>query len=463
MNGEKSKNAMGRRITLPLSIEYRAPGDLTLNAKNPRLHSPEQIGRIAASIEAFGFVVPVLVDGEDRVIAGHGRILAAQAFAMPEIPTIRLEHLTPDQARALMIADNRLTDTSDWDERLLAEQLQLLSAAELDFDLEAIGFDLPEIDLRIQSLEGSAPDEAEPENVDLPDPLATPVSKPGDLWQLGPHRLLCGNALASDDYERLMAGQSARVVFADPPYNVPIAGHVSGKGAIRHREFAMASGEMDEAAFTQFLSRGCTLMAQHSMPGSLHFICMDWRHIAELLAAGKTVYSELKNLVVWVKDIAGMGSLYRSQHELILVFKHGAAAHLNNIQLGQYGRNRSNVWHYAGVNSFARATEEGNLLVLHPTVKPAALIADVLMDASNRGDVVLDPFMGSGSTLIAAQSTGRIAFGLEIDPLYVDTAIRRWQRRTGELAVHVQSGRTFDELEAQGEADVAKPTVEAQS
>jgi DNA modification methylase len=463
MTSQKVKLTTGRRITVPLSIEYRAPADLTLNAKNPRSHSPEQIQRIAASIEAFGFVVPVLVDGEGRVIAGHGRILAAQSLEMPAIPTIRLEHLTPDQARALMIADNRLTDTSDWDERLLAEQLQLLSEAELDFDIEAIGFDLPEIDLRIQSLEGSAPDEAEPENVELPDPLATPVSKPGDLWQLGPHRLLCGNALASDDYERLMAGQNARLIFSDPPYNVPIAGHVSGKGAIQHREFAMASGEMDEAAFTQFLAGACKQMAQHSVPGSLHFICMDWRHIAELLAAGKTVYSELKNLVVWIKDNAGMGSLYRSQHELILVFKHGAAAHLNNIQLGQYGRNRSNVWHYAGVNSFARATEEGNLLALHPTVKPVALIADVLMDASNRGDVVLDPFMGGGSTLIAAESTGRIALGLEIDPLYVDTAIRRWQRRTGEPAVHVESGRTFNELEAEREAAAANPEVEAHS
>jgi DNA modification methylase len=429
-----------------LAIVLRPISDLIRNPSNPRLHSDRQVQQIAQSITAFGFNVPVLVDKAGHVIAGHGRLAACELLGWKEVPTITLEHLSATQARAFMIADNRLTDTSVWDERLLAEQLQALSAAELDFDLEAIGFDLPEIDLRIQSLTAEDPATTEPESVELPAVAAVPISKIGDLWQLGLHRALCGDALEAANYERLMEGQTARVVFTDPPFNVRIGGHVSGNGAIHHREFAMASGEMDEAAFTHFLTCACRLMAKNSMPGALHYVCMDWRHLSELLAAGAAVYGELKNLCVWAKDNAGMGSLYRSQHELILVFKHGTDAHVNNIQLGVYGRNRSNVWNYAGVNSFARSTDEGNLLALHPTVKPLALVADVLMDASDRHDVVLDPFLGSGTTLIAAEKTGRVARAIEIDPRYVDVAIRRWQRWTGQVAIHVETGRTFDEI-----------------
>lgn len=459
MTHRKTPTAL-RQSTYRLAVTLRPVGDLIPDSRNPRLHSEHQVRQIAKSIAAFGFNVPILINCDGRVVAGHGRLAACQLLGWTEVPTIMLEHLSAHQAQAYAIADNRLTDTSEWDDRLLAEQLQSLAAADLDFDLEAIGFDLPEIDLRIQSL-GAEPSDAEPETVDFPSPDTAPISKLGDLWQLGPHRVLCGNALRAEDYESLMAGRQAQFVFTDPPYNVPIAGHVSGNGVTQHREFAMASGEMNEAAFTQFLTQACTLMGQHSRPGSLHFVCMDWRHLPEVLAAGKATYSELKNLCVWVKDNGGMGSLYRSQHELVLVFKQGTVAHVNNVQLGQYGRNRSNVWNYAGVNSFSRATDEGNLLALHPTVKPLALVADALMDASNRGDGVLDPFLGSGTTLIAAETTGRIAFGLEIDPLYVDTAIRRWQRRTGLSAAHGDSGRSFNELEVERAPQAADPVVEA--
>ena len=429
-----------------LLVTMRAIAQLKPDPRNPRLHTDKQIRRIAKSIQAFGFNVPVLVDRSGQLVAGHGRLAAVVHLGWEQVPAICLEHLTPDQAAAYQIADNRLTDISTWDEQLLAEQLQYLSAAELDFDLEAIGFDLPEIDLHIQGL--SDEEDAE-EAVDLPQPDAMPVSRVGDLWQLGPHRILCGDALDPASYQRVMAGEVARLIFTDPPYNVPIAGHVSGNGTIKHREFAMACGEMDEAAFTQFLQQACELMKGVSLPGSLHYVCMDWRHLQEVLAAGMAVYDEFKNLCVWVKDNAGMGSLYRSQHELVLVFKYGAAPHVNNVQLGQYGRHRSNVWKYAGVNSFARASDEGNLLAMHPTVKPLALVADVLMDASNRGDVVLDPFLGSGTTLMAAEKTCRVARGLELDPLYIDTAIRRWQKRTGQSARLTGDGRTFDEIEAQ--------------
>jgi DNA modification methylase len=248
-----------------------------------------------------------------------------------------------------------------------------------------------------------------------------------------------------------MQGDQATMVFTDPPYNVPIDGHASGLGRIHHREFAMASGEMDPAEFTEFLTRACTLLARHSIDGAIHFVCMDWRHASELLAAGREAYSGLKSVCVWVKHNAGMGSFYRSQHELVFVFKHGRGRHRNNVQLGQYGRHRSNVWSYRGANSFGRPTEEGNLLALHPTVKPVALVADAILDCSARGEVALDAFLGSGTTVIAAERTGRRCYGLEIDPAYVDTIIRRWQAFTGESARHGATGRSFGDLEAEGE------------
>ena len=266
--------------------------------------------------------------------------------------------------------------------------------------------------------------------------------------QLGAHRLYCGNALEEAAYVALMTGKKAAMVFVDPPFNVKIDGHASGLGATRHREFAFASGEMSETEFTAFLTQSCRLLATYSEPGALHFICMDWAHAYELLTASRAVYSELKNMCVWAKDNAGMGSLYRSQHELIFVFKHGKTAHRNNIQLGKYGRYRSNIWRYPGMNSFGRTTDEGNLLALHPTVKPVALVADAILDCTQRGDIVLDSFLGSGTTLMAAERVGRICHGMEIDPLYVDTAIRRWQNLTGERARHARTNRYFDTVAA---------------
>jgi DNA modification methylase len=282
--------------------------------------------------------------------------------------------------------------------------------------------------------------------------LGPPVSKLGDLWVLGRHRISCGNALDPDAFAALMGEERAAMVFTDPPYNVPIDGHASGLGAIHHRPFPMASGEMDEAEFAAFLGQSCRNLAAFSADGSLHYVCMDWRHLGELLAAGREAYGELKNLCVWVKDNAGMGSFYRSQHELVLVFKQGRGSHRNNVQLGQFGRNRSNVWRYPGVNSFARCSEEGNPLALHPTVKPAAMVEDAILDCSARGDIVLDAFLGSGTTVIAAERIGRRCYGLDLDSAYVDTTIRRWQALTGESAHHAVSGRSFDDLA--GEAEV---------
>ena len=348
---------------------------------------------------------------------------------------------------AFRIADNRLTEISEWDDRLLAEQLKALSLLDLDFSLEATGFDMGEIDFRIEGLEGGEGEGPDPAD-DVPElPLGNSVTCLGDVWALGPHRLLCGNALSGSDLDTLMAGQAAAVVFTDPPYNVPIDGHVMGLGRVQHRDFAMACGEMSSTEFTAFLSQALGHAASHSRDGAIHYVCMDWRHLEELLSAGKGVYADLLNLCVWAKDNGGMGSFYRSQHELVLVFKHGKGPHQNQVQLGTFGRYRTNVWRYPGVNSFGRNTEEGNLLALHPTVKPVALVADALLDSSSRGDLVLDPFLGSGTTLMAAERVGRICRGLELDPLYVDTAIRRWQILTGESAILVATGERFEDLQ----------------
>lgn len=430
----------------PLAITSHAVADLKPDPRNPRAHSDRQIKQIARSIESFGFNVPILVDANLNIIAGHGRVLACRMLGWRELPTIQLEHFSEAQARAFMIADNRLTDNSTWDDRLLGETLKELSELNLDFSLEATGFTVGEIDLRIEGL--SDPDDGKPDPADeLPGTThVIPVTRPGDLWLLGKHRLLCGSALDAESYRLLMNGESAGMIFTDPPYNVRVDGHVSGLGAVKHREFAMASGEMTEAEFIAFLTRACSLMARHSVDGSIHFVCMDWRHAGELLEAGRLAYTDLKNICVWAKDNAGMGSLYRSQHEFVFVFKHGRAAHHNNVQLGQYGRYRSNIWRYPCANTMSRSSEEGNLLALHPTVKPVALIADAILDVSARGDIVLDPFLGSGSTLMAAERVGRICYGMELDPLYVDTIIRRWQKWTGGTAIQAVSGKSFDGL-----------------
>jgi DNA modification methylase len=435
-----------------LNIQYRRIDTLQPDPANPRRHSRKQLKQIAESIKVFDFIVPVLIDCDGKIVCGHGRTQAAAALGMREVPTICLEHLSPAQIRAYMIADNKLTENASWDDRLLAEQLRDLSLLGLDFSLEVTGFEIGEIDLRIASLEELPAPGDDPADI-LPEvSVGPPVSQLGDLWLLAHHRLLCGSALNRRAFAALMDAERAGAIFTDPPYNVPIDGHASGLGAVHHRPFPMASGEMNKPEFTAFLARALCNLVAFSTVGSLHYICIDWRHLEELLAAGREAYGELKNLCVWAKDNAGMGSLYRSQHELIFVFKQRGAAHRNNIQLGQFGRNRSNVWHYPGANSFARCGEEGNLSTLHPTAKPVALVADAILDCTERGGIVLDAFVGSGTTLIAAERTGRRGYGLELDPGYVDATVRRWQALTGEKARHAISGSRFDDLADQPEA-----------
>ena len=425
----------------PLEVTYLRTTSLKPDPRNPRVHSDKQIRQIAQSIESFGFNVPLLIDDEQKVIAGHGRLLAARKMGWNTVPAIKLSHLTEPQRMAFLIADNRLTENSSWDEQMLGEQFKILSELELNFDLEAIGFEVPEIDLLIDGL-NTVP-EADPDDR-LPEISESAVTVSGDLWRLGKHRVLCGNSLVATSYERLMDGAKADLVITDPPYNVVIDGHATGLGKIHHREFGMASGEMSSAEFTDFLRKAMLAARDHSSPGSLAYYFMDWRHMTEILSAGQEVYTELLNLCVWAKSNGGMGSFYRSAHELVFLFKNGTGPHRNNIQLGKFGRYRTNVWNYPGANSFSRSDSEGNLLALHPTPKPVALIADAIKDCTARGDLVLDPFLGSGTAIVAAERSGRMCYGLELDPLYVDTIIRRWQRQTKLDALHLETSETFN-------------------
>lgn len=427
------------------SVVERPVADLKPSPWNARKHSKSQIRKIAESVEAFDFVNPVLVDKHGQIVAGHGRVEAAKVLGLGTVPTLEIEHLTQDQLRAYALADNRLAELAGWDEKLLKIEFQYLLKIDLGFDLTMTGFDAGDIDVII---EGAKKEEIDAKanaipSMDLDRPA---ITLPGDLWLLDGHRLLCGDATKLECFETLMAGAKAQMVITDSPYNVPIAGHVSGLGAIRHREFVMASGEMSEVEFIAFLSRIIKLLCGASQDGALHYLFMDWRHQHELLMAARVHYAEQKNLIVWNKTNGGMGSMYRSKHELIGIFKYGKAPHINNIELGRHGRYRTNVWDYPGISSLGSSRAEQ--LKMHPTTKPVELIADAILDASTRNSVVLDCFSGSGTVFIAAERVGRRAFGMEIDPHYCDVTLRRWQTFSGQDARHAGSGLTFTEIAA---------------
>jgi DNA modification methylase len=423
-----------------MTIERTTISELNPRLTNPRTHSKKQIKQIAESIKEFGFVNPVLIDGESRIIAGHGRVEAAKLIGMTELPTLRVDHLTETQIRAYVIADNKLALNAGWDVQLLGLELKELSC-NLGFDVTLTGFETGEADELIIGGEADEDDE-----IIEPDFTKPALSRPGDLWRIGRHFVLCGDATKSESYRRLLGDERAQLVFTDPPYNVKVQGHVSGLGKARHAEFAMASGEMDRKEFTQFLSATFQNLAGHSVKGSIHYICMDWRHVGEILDAAEGRYTELKNLCVWAKTNGGMGSFYRSQHELVFVYQNGRGSHINNVELGKHGNYRTNVWNYAGVNTFGKDRDAE--LAMHPTVKPVALVADAIKDASKRNGLVLDAFGGSGTTLVAAERTGRRGYALEILPHYVDTIVKRMQDATGEQAVLDGTSQTFDAVRA---------------
>jgi len=421
----------------------RSVASLKPYARNARTHSKKQIKQIASSIERFGFVNPVLIGDDGEIIAGHGRVEAAKQLGLRTVPTLALSHLSDTERRAYVLADNKLALNAGWDREILAIELQGL--VDLDFDVELTGFSLAEIDFVLDDAGEADPDAPDTAEDAVPDVTGPAVSRLGDVWILGRHKLVCGDARSSDDYARLLGNERVNLVFTDPPYNVAIDGNVCGLGSVKHREFAFASGEMSEMQFIQFLEQSLGAMAAVMRDGAIAFVCMDWRHMGELLAAGNSAFTELKNLVVWNKTNGGMGAFYRSKHELIFVFKQGTAPHTNSFGLGETGRYRTNVWDYAGISSISAS--RGDELAMHPTVKPVAMIADAIRDCSKRGEIILDGFGGSGSTLMAAEKTGRCARLIEYDPIYCDTIVRRWQTYTGKPATLASTSQKFDEVD----------------
>lgn len=416
--------------------------DLKPHRRNARTHTKKQIRQIADSISRFGFTNPVLVDEAGGIIAGHGRVEAARLLGMELVPVRRTADLSEADRRAYIIADNRLAELAGWDNELLGLEIGGILELEPDFDIGVIGFDPAEIEALLNGIDDAEPVDVAPEINDK----AAVITSVGDIWLLGDHRLICGDATSAEVFAQLMAGDKAQMIFTDPPYNVPVNGHICGLGKVKHDEFVMASGEMTEAEFVDFLTRVMGNLASSSVDGSIHFLCMDWRHNLEILLAAREVYSEQKNLIVWNKDNGGMGTFYRSKHELVFAFKNGSAPHINNFGLGQHGRYRTNVWDYAGINSLKAGRDEE--LAMHPTVKPVAMVVDAIKDCSKRGGIVLDAFSGSGTTIIAAEQTGRRGYAIELDPGYVDVAVRRWQQLTGKQAVLEACGTSFAEMEA---------------
>jgi DNA modification methylase len=418
--------------------------DLRRSSRRIRKADPAHIREVAASISALGFCAPVLIGRANEVLDGDIRVEAAKFLGLAAVPCVRIDHLTETEQKLLRLAVNRLAEKGKWDLDELKIEFEELILEEVPIEIS--GFTLDEID-QIMISDGAEAVEQGPLG---PDEGAVAIARIGDVFQLGPHRLVCGDATDPTVLRLLMDGDSTRLVLTDEPYNVPIAGHVTG-GA--YREFAMASGEMTTEQFLAFNIAWIEAAAGYLCDGGVFGTFIDWRGQPTVHAAATKLGLEPLNLVVWAKTNAGMGSLYRSQHELLPLFKKGNAPHVNNIDLGKRGRWRSNVWTYPGASSLGSDARRG--LQDHPTVKPAAMLEDALLDLTNRGDIVIDPFLGSGSTLIAANKTGRVCRGIELDPLYVDVIIRRYEAATANHAILVETGETFERLAALRERDAA--------
>jgi DNA modification methylase len=441
----RTLNRQPRPILRSLNCKLAAVADLKPLGRQTRKHPASQISKIAASLREFGQVLPILTDPNNCVVEGEALVAAARQLGLVEIQAVCVSDLSQAQLRRLRLALNKLPEYATWDLEALKLELSQIVESEPHINLENTGFEVAEIDSILD--DGGVGEEDELPDVDE---QARPITQVGDQWNLGDHIIRCDDALKFESFAHLLGPEQAGLVFTDPPYNVSIAGNVTRSRFAKRHDFAMAKGELTAPQYQALLQTASSHCARFSKNGSIHFVCIDWRHLRELLAAGAIVYTELKNIVVWAKTNAGMGSLYRSQHELIAVYKSGTAPHINNIELGRHGRNRSNVWHYAG-QSTLNGTRKSKLL-LHPTVKPVALVADAIRDCSNRGDIILDPFGGAGTTIIAAEKTGRRARLIELNPVYVDVTIQRWQRLTGRAVYHSVTGRPFSSSADQSRA-----------
>lgn len=433
-------------------VELVPLADIKPNPYQPRVHDKAKIRDLARTIETTDVTTPVFIDRENIPFSGAARIAAYRLLGRDLIPAIRITHISTADAKgkAFTLADNRHGERASWNDQLLGQVLLDLTTEDLNFSIEVTGFSVGEIDLKIEALQsGTAEDEPA---IAMTGPA---VTKLGQFWKCQEHVIGCADALEPATYEQLMAGKKAAMVVADAPYNVAIQGNVSGKGRNHHREFVMGSGEMTPSQFDTFLGSVMSVVARHTSKGALGYWFMDWRHISQLQAAGEAVFGAPLNICVWAKDRAGMGSFYRSAHEMIMVFRTKGGRHRNNVQLGRFGRDRSNLWSYPAPNNLGGGGEDGALAAEHPTPKPVSLIADAILDATAPRDHVLDPFLGSGTTLLACQQTRRFCRAIDLDPLYVDLAVRRWRLLTGEDAICAETGRTFTECEQ----DVGGPHV----
>jgi DNA modification methylase len=423
------------------AVEQWSLSRLKPHPEKLRRHSEQQLTLLAAGIRRFGCLSAIVVDERDVILKGHAVCEAAKRAELVEVNVVRALHLTTAEKRAYRIADNKLAELSDWDEALLKVELTDLSGFDLGFDVALTGFSTTEIDLIIDGPPAQESDTAD----ELPAFRESAVTRPGDLWVFAnKHRLLCGDARDPKSYVRVLGTNLARMAVVDAPYNVKIGGHVSGLGRRTHNEFAMASGEMTREEFTSFLQAAFENLAGHTMNGSLHYQFMDHAHIEEMVVAGAQAYTKRLNVLVWAKSNGGMGAFYRSRHELIFLYKNGSASHVNNIQLGKDGRYRTNVLEYPGANAFSRGRDED--LARHPTSKPWRLIGDLICDASNPGDWVLDCFAGGGTILIACEKTRRRAAAIEIDAVYCDLSVERWEKLTGKQAILEATGQTYAQV-----------------
>jgi len=440
-------------------IAYRKIEDIKPYSNTPRIHSRAQRRKMTAVLRRFGQIVPIIVDSESVIVDGHLVAEVWKELGNDEIATVVVSNRDPAEVRALRLALNRLSEEAKWDNSRLGREFSEL--LEIGFDMALTGFDQVEIDM---SLSIDDPSSAGVEDAPTLNPNALAVSQQGDLWLLykerqeNCHRVICGDARSAATLATLAGSEQAQMMFTDPPFNVKIGGNVSGLGSSQHREFAMASGEMDRRQFTKFLADFLQCCREILAEGAVIYACMDWRHLPELFSATEAAEFTLLNMCVWAKTNAGMGTFYRSQHELVLVSKKGTAPHINNFELGKKGRSRSNLWTYRGMNVVGKERDE--LLKLHPTVKPVALVVDAIKDVSRRNGIVLDPFLGSGTTLVAAEETGRRCFGVEYDPAYVDLAIRRWIDHSGGTAIHAETGESFTAIEARLIAEAASTSSE---
>lgn len=425
------------------------------NPHNARVHSEGQIRKVQRSMAVSGALAPVVLDEGWTILAGHARVEGARRAKMATIPVVQVFGLSEAQKRAFLLADNRIGEDAGWNREFLAAQLPELTAVleEAGYSIEDTGFEIAELDELTADFEhGSDPDdEVSDKAVSGP-----PVLRPGELVQLGGHRLLIGDARIAASIDQLVGQNRPAAAFLDVPYNQP-AKAIGGRGQFKHGNFAFGSGELTRPEFVTFLTESLGNAARVSAPGAVHFVCIDWRHVRDVIEAGEALYGDFIDLVVWNKTIGGQGRPYRSQHELICVFRVGTGKHRDNVQMGRFGRNRSNVWTYAGMNAFGAGRMEN--LSAHPTVKPLRLVADAIKDCTRPGDFVLDTFVGSGTSILAAERVGRRALAMEISPNYGDVAVRRWQAATRADARLVETGQPFDALAIERAADSPRRRV----